>query len=226
MKPTDFKPPECLKEGRSLIQDRVFHLKKDDYTFSFPSSWQAPELFANSSPVKMEFCSGNGSWIAHRALTEPGTNWVAVEIKLGRTKKIWSKIKNLELNNLFIVNGEGELATTRHFPSDSIDEIFINFPDPWPKRHHLRHRLVKPSFVEALAKLLKGNGTVTIVTDDAGHSEWVIRSFKMCPQFKSFLPPPYYTLEHSNYGSSYFEELWRSKGCEIRYHIFTKSESC
>lgn len=225
MRPADFKMPTLRAEGHNVIQDRICHLTKSGSatsTFSFPS-WDHPDIFGNSNPVKIEFCSGNGQWIAQRAAADPSANWVAVEMKFGRTRKIWAKIKNLELENLFVVNGEAEQASQLYFPKNSVHEIFINFPDPWPKRRHERHRLVKPAFVIAMAELLTENGTVTIVTDDASYSEWTLNIFKNSPLFVCNLPSPYYTTNWPDYGHSYFEALWREKGRTIRYHHFQKA---
>lgn len=222
MKPADFKAPKEYLERKSVIADRICHVRKEDSSFLFPLTWECHTLFGNPNPVKVEFCSGNGLWISEKAVAEPETNWVAVEIKLGRTKKIWSKIKNLQLTNLLVVNGEGDFVTQNHFPKESVESVFINFPDPWPKRHHAKFRLVCPPFVEALANLLKANGSVTIVTDDPGHSDWILKSFKACQKFECPLPSPYYSVGDSNYGHSYFESLWRSQGRLIRHHYFVK----
>lgn len=228
MKPNDLKVPLLRIEGFSVINDRVCYLKSPPASaeapvdpFVFPD-WQHEDIFGNEQPVQIEFCSGNGGWVAAKAIEEPNVNWVAVEMKRGRTRKIWSKIKNHELNNLFIVNGEGEFATTSHFPKKSVDAIFINFPDPWPKRYHARHRLIKPSFVKGMAELLKMNGTITLVTDDEGYSDWTLKIFKGSSQFVSSLPAPHYVTEWPDYGNSYFEALWREQGRVIRYHHFTK----
>lgn len=233
MKPSDFKIPEKRLQGKNVIHDRIVHLKKcgfipgrqeiieKDETFEFPA-WDHPEFFGNSNPIHLEYCSGNGAWIAERAAANPNINWVAVEIKLGRTRKIWSKIKNLKLDNLIVINGEGKLATEWYFPKKSVDSIYINFPDPWPKRHHAKNRIVNPSFVEALHKILKDNGEVTIVTDDPSFSEWTLKIFKNSSLFECSLPAPHYQTKWDNYGNSYFETLWREKGLTIRYHHFKK----
>lgn len=232
MRPSDYKTPEHRKLGKSVINDRIIHIPKPPAAvpgkapqaqdpFVFPG-WEHPDLFGNDHPVKVEYCSGNGAWIAARALAHPEVNWVAVEMKLGRTRKIWSKIKNLNLKNLIVINGEGEYATVNFLPKNCVDAIFINFPDPWPKRHHAKNRIIKPSFVEAMAQLLKDNGEITVVTDDPGFSDWTLKIFKGNLRFTNRFSDPYYVAEWPNYGDSYFEALWRQQGKTIRYHNFQK----
>lgn len=234
MRPSDFIIPLQRLEGHHVINDRIVHLAKPKHcqaltinslksSFIFPP-WEHPDLFGNQNPVHIEYCSGNGAWIAERALSNPHINWVAVEIKLGRTRKIWSKIKNLQLDNLLVINGEGEFATETYFPKNSVSAIYINFPDPWPKRYHAKNRIIKPSFLKAIAGILKENGEITVVTDDVMFSEWTLKIFKNNSHFSCPILAPHYKTEWPNYGDSYFETLWREKGRTIRYHHFLKND--
>lgn len=225
MKPEDFKPPFKWDERRILLEKQVLYVPEsleryDDYTFP---SWSSPEVFGNDHPVCIEFCSGNGAWIASRASSEKQKNWVAVEMKFDRLRKIEAKRHNLRLTNLFSVCGEAHRVTSLYFPADSVEEIYINFPDPWPKRRHADNRLVKKAFLEEVWRILKPQKAITVVTDDAPYSEWIIKEFgHLKNQFTSTFPFPYFSTEWPSYGSSYFEELWRQEGKTIRYHSFKK----
>jgi tRNA (guanine-N7-)-methyltransferase len=233
MRPSDFKVPSKRLSGQHVIGDRIIHLAKLKHCqssiiaeakncFIFPS-WEHSDLFGNQKPVHVEYCSGNGLWIAERALSNPHINWVAVEMRLDRTRKIWSKIKNFQIDNLIVVNGEGEFATQAYFPKNSVSAIYINFPDPWPKRCHAKNRIVKTSFLNAIAEILKENGEITVVTDDPIFSEWTLQTFNISPQFSSLIAAPHYKTEWPHYGDSFFDALWREKGCTIRYHHFLKN---
>lgn len=223
MKPEDLKSPFKWDERHVLFQDRVLYVpeyydKLDEY--SFPG-WQ--ELFANKNePLMVEYCSGNGAWIAERAAAGPAINWIGVEMKFARARKIWSKIKNKNLSNLIAVCGEGLKVSTHYFPHGSVDEVFINFPDPWPKKRHFKHRIIQPIFVAELHRILKQGGKVNLVTDDVDYSTWMIAVMKGHTGFTSDFPAPYYQTIQENYGTSWFDELWRAKGKTIHYHRFTK----
>lgn len=224
MKPEDLKSPFTWDERQILIKDRVWFVP--DYyehyeTFQFPG-WTDPEIFGNEAPVYVEYCSGNGSWAAAKALAHKEVNWVAVEKKFWRVRKIWSKIKNRKLGNLFAICGEGWNLTRRYIPDASVDRVFINFPDPWPKQRHAKHRIIQPQFLDEMRRILKPDGVITFVTDDPPYSEWTIDAFSKHAAFSSCYAAPYYLTELPEYGSSYFEELWRGKGKAIRYHQFKK----
>lgn len=225
MKPEDLKPSFPRKEKCVLIEDRILYVP--DYctnyeAFTFPG-WEHPNLFGNKNPVQVEYCSGNGAWIAAKAAANPNVNWVAVEKKFMRVRKIWSKIKNLCLNNLFIICGEGYNVSNRYFPASSLSGIFINFPDPWPKKRHWKHRIIQQPFVRELLRTLQPQGMMTFVTDDPPYSEWTIQQISQQPTFEFCYPAPHYITDHPEYGTSYFDQLWREKGRLIRYHQFCKS---
>lgn len=228
MRPGQLIYPFAREQVRSIfVRDRVWFVPccgVDLATYHFPG-WGAPEFFGNSQPVHVEYCSGNGAWIAAKAKECPQVNWVAVEKKFDRVRKVWSKIHNLGLQNLCVVYGEALQVTATYFPDASVSGVYINFPDPWPKRHHAKYRLVVPPFIEQLSRSLKAGATATLVTDDADYSAAMIRDFGAHAAFASRLPSPYYAGERADYGRSYFEELWRGKGCEIRYHEFERVTS-
>lgn len=222
MKPEDLKSPFKWDERRLLYEDRVLYVP--DYyeqfdRFEFPG-WQP--LFGNEGPIKVEYCSGNGAWVSNRALADPAANWIAIEKKFVRVRKIWSKIKNLNLPNLIAVCGEGRRVTSHFLPHESVDEVYINFPDPWPKKRHFKHRIIQPPFIVELCRILKVGGTVNLVTDDPDYSTWMIAVMNGHTGFKSEYPAPFYITERPDYGTSWFDELWREKGRKIHYHQFRK----
>lgn len=224
MKPEDLKPPYSRDERRTVIHDSVWYVVQRAATpeiFTFPG-WEHPDLFGNANPVHVEYCSGNGAWIAAKAIAHPEINWVAVERKFERVKKIWSKIKNHQLKNLIVVAGEAYETTRRFIPEGSVSAIYINFPDPWPKKRHAKHRLIQVPFVEEMWRILTPDTHLMFVTDDVPYSDWFIEVVGQHGKFSSSFPLPYYVTDESDYGTSYFDQLWRSKGRSIRYHRFSK----
>lgn len=224
MKAEKLKSPFCWKERHILMKDRVWHIPdqfEDFASFSFPG-WSHSDFFNRESPVCIEYCSGNGCWIAAKAQEYPEYNWVAVEKKFDRVRKIWSKIKKFNLPNLIAVCGEGLKATHHYFPTASIKEVFINFPDPWPKRRHAKNRIIQDAFIDEMHRILEPEGRLTWVTDDEHFSFHGLQVLLKNPGFLSEYQEPYFINVIPGYGTSYFEDLWREKGKVIRYHAFRK----
>jgi tRNA (guanine-N7-)-methyltransferase len=225
MKPKDLRSPFARGEKmRFLLQDGVLYLPKlvcEESAFSFPG-FSSSECFGNDNPICIEYCSGNGNWIVERAQQMPHKNWVAVEMKFKRVQKIWSKKQNHHLHNLFIFCGEALEATRRFINDASVEEVYVNFPDPWPKKRHAKNRLIQEPFISEVQRILKPSGSLTLVTDDIPYSEQMIETVLAEKSFSSRCPAPYYQLNPENYGASYFDTLWREKGKDIRFHQFIK----
>lgn len=227
MRPKDLKSPFKWDDRHVLINDQIWYVPlrtNEPDNFIFPG-WSHPDFFGNDHPVNVEYCSGNGAWIAAKAIAHPNMNWLAVERKFDRVSKVWAKVKNLNLKNLIVLCGEGHNATHHYFPDNSIENVFINFPDPWPKSRHAKHRIIQDEFAQELWRILKEGKALTFVTDDPPYSEWLIEVMHRHGGFKSEYSAPYFVTDQSEYGTSYFDTLWRSKGRTIHYHQFNKTGS-
>lgn len=176
-----------------------------------PSSLDVSSFFSFSEQRRIEFCSGNGEWIVEKAKEHPQAQFIAVEKDYGRFSKIVLKREKAGLENLFVVFGDGRVFLNRFVPSHSIEEIYVNFPDPWPKRRHAKHRLIQPLFLEDLYRVLRKEGSFIYVTDDEIHLQQVKDSLLATP----FICVPQQEEFVSNYGTSFFRRLWESKGKTI-----------
>jgi len=221
VRPKQIKPPFPKSEPTVVIHDRVWYIPTlaDTSLFTFPG-W--PSLFKNENPVYVEYCSGNGDWIVEKAKQYPERNWLAVEKRFDRSRKIWSKIHNNALSNLVVAFSEAMMLSTNYLPSGSVETIFVNFPDPWPKQRHAKHRLISPLFFQEAHRVLTPNGSLVVVTDDEAYSETFLSLSKEQTAFQNAIPSPGYTPPPDDYGTSYFDALFKDQGKPIRYHKFKK----
>ncbi|MCH9703603.1 MAG: tRNA (guanosine(46)-N7)-methyltransferase TrmB [Chlamydiae bacterium] len=205
MKPKDLKRPFSFDERKPLLEDAVFYLP-DYCDLDFELPWKRASI---------EFCSGNGDWIIAKALKQPDHFFVAVEMRFDRVRKIWAKMKNRGIENLLIVCGEAFSFLSRFVPDQAVDDVWINFPDPWPKRRHEKHRLMREDFLQQLARTVRGR--VTLATDDATYMERSQQLLDAHPDFEGG------RQEIEEYGGSYFDSLWREKGREIFYATYGRA---
>jgi tRNA (guanine-N7-)-methyltransferase len=223
MKPKDLQRERTFDTEGPYLKDHVFYVPFccDDYSRDALPPFR--EYFGNENPVYVEYCSGNGEWIVEKAVLFPDKNWIAVEKRFDRIRKIWSKLKNRQLANLLIVSGEAFIFTHHYLPDNSVEEVYINFPDPWPKSRHAKHRLIQPRFLDELARVLQTEKRMHVVTDDLPYLNQTLTLFGSHPCFSPSLPPPYYRLEFPGYGHSWFENLWKERGKQIHYTQFNKT---
>lgn len=226
MKPKDLKSPFRWDNRKPLIGDKLLFVPQyyfEHHLFKMPDL-SAPELFGRQAPTYIEYCSGNGDWVVEKALQFPEANWISVERRFDRVRKIWSKMKNQQVSNLLIVCGEAEPFTQYYLKEDSIAGCFINFPDPWPKAKHAKHRLFQSAFIQQIQYVMQKDGKLTVATDDPAWAERICDAFAQVQDFPSAFSDPFYVTEWPNYGFSYFDQLWREKGKTIHYLQFTNQK--
>ncbi len=223
VKPKDISPPFPKSSPTVMIHDRVWYMSPlaDFSAFQFPG-WNHELLFPTPGPIHIEYCSGNGSWIAQKAQNHPECNWLAVEKRFDRTRKIWSKVKNNTLSNLVAAFAEGMSLSSNYLPSSSVATIYVNFPDPWPKQRHAKHRIISPRFFQETARILQPQGRLVFVTDDEPYSSLFLQVAAEQTALVQTLPHPGYTIPPEDYGTSFFDSLFRNQGKTIYYHELIK----
>ncbi|WP_027063580.1 tRNA (guanosine(46)-N7)-methyltransferase TrmB [Mesoplasma seiffertii] len=140
-------------------------------------SWNRPakivfnKEFKNDAPVYLEIGCGKGNFITQHALLNPSINFIGMEKEktvVGvALKKTLATFENKPLNNLKYFNDFAEDLSDM-FEDNSIDQIFLNFSDPWPKSRHAKKRLTYVKFLDIYSKILKPNGELHFKTDNDG----------------------------------------------------------
>lgn len=224
MNPKKLTFPFTWEERHPVLKDQVLFIPKHydrHKEWAFPR-WDDPLLFGREAPVHVEYCSGNGTWVVEKAGQHLESNWVAVEKRFDRVSKIVARRERASLKNLLVVCGDALTFTRDYLPPNSVEETFVNFPDPWPKDKHAKHRLFQKEFVEELFRVAAEDSMVTVVTDFFLYAQQVIGVMLEERKWASLLPDPFYKTEEKGYGASFFETLFREKGMSIYYLNFKK----
>lgn len=67
----------------------------------------------------------------------------------------------------------------------SVDNFYVNFPDPWPKKKHKKRRLLKTEFIERLTSKLKKGGSLYMATDQVDYAEEIVKNLGPVTNLKS-----------------------------------------
>jgi tRNA (guanine-N7-)-methyltransferase len=124
-----------------------------------------PLYFHNQHPVTVELGCGRGEYTVGLARLFPDRNFVGVDLKGAR---IWkgSKIATEEnMENVAFLRVH-ILEIEYFFETAEVDEIWITFPDPRPKKGDVKRRLTHPRFLELYRKIVRKGGKVHLKTDN------------------------------------------------------------
>ena len=181
-----------------------------------PAQWKGRwhERFGNNNPIHIEIGSGKGQFVSGMARQNPNINYIGIEIQesvlvVALEKALAADVPNLQLLH---VNG-GQV--TDYFEDGEVDQIYLNFSDPWPKKRHAKRRLTHESFLVGYEKVLQPFGELHFKTDNRGLFEYSLASFS---QFGLVLKQVWLDLHQVEFPGNVmteYEEKFSAKGHPI-----------
>ena len=138
-------------------------------------------IFDAERPMHLEIGCGKGGFAVNMAKKYPDVNFIAMEkcadvCCVALEKAIATKDER-ETDNLRFIIGDAK-TLEESFPSDSLDCIYLNFSDPWPKAGHAKRRLTHRSFLGIYSRLLKKDGILRFKTDNVGLFDFSLEEFE------------------------------------------------
>lgn len=135
------------------------------------------ELFKADQPLYVEFGAGKGSFIINKAMQNQEANFLAFERCAKVVYKSIVKMDEITHDNFYLAWGD---VTDLYdlFSEDSVDRIYLNFSDPWPKDRHAKRRLTHEKFLNKYKHILKPGGEVHFKTDNDDLFAFSVEEFK------------------------------------------------
>lgn len=141
------------------------------------------EVFGDDRPVALEIGCGTGHFIVERATQQPQTNFIAIDIYNKGCWKTCRKIDAAGLTNVRVIRAEALYLLEKSFPPQQLAAIYINCPDPWPKKRHRKRRLVNHAFLQSVLVRLSPGGDFYFSTDVADYAREVAALLAENPGF-------------------------------------------
>lgn len=172
-----------------------------------------------SLPLEVEIGPGEDAFLHESALAARDRNWLGIEYSRKRVRRYVRRLERAgeELANLRLIWRPAGDLVERFLSPGLVAGYHVHFPDPWPKAHHARYRLMAPEFVATLRTSLVEGGCVRVATDDATYATEIREAFGRVPGMRE---------ERSAAGAqpeeraTVFEERWRALGREIHFLRF------
>lgn len=144
------------------------------------------ERFAEKQPFYLELGCGKGGFIAQAAVKNTDINYLAIDLEykmLGLARRKVSAAyeeKGLETRNILLTAYNIEKINLLFGEKDTVDRIYINFCNPWPRNKHKKHRLTHPRQLEQYKSFLAPGGEIHFKTDDDELFEESVEYFEQC----------------------------------------------
>ncbi len=129
----------------------------------FPLDWEA--IFGRPAPLALEVGFGGGEYLGWWAGQRPDWNLVGIEQPPECVARAARDFERAQIPNLRLVRGDARYLLRELFAPASLEHVLMQFPMPWPKEKHAKHRVSSPRFAASLAMVLKPGACFELVTD-------------------------------------------------------------
>ena len=162
--------------ARETIAESEFVIHNEE---EYKGKWK--EVFGNDNPIHLEIGTGKGSFIMESARRNPDINYIGIEKYSSVLLRALEKMEEEEprLTNLVFIRMDAEYIENV-FKKDEIDNIFLNFSDPWPKERTAKRRLTSDRFLKRYTNIMKKSGRVTFKTDNIDLFNYSVETAKEC----------------------------------------------
>lgn len=146
-------------------------------------STSTDDIFGRSVSVALEIGCGAGEAAIASASAQPEVDLIAADVHTPGIARLLVDIETAGLSNLRVIHGDA-LEFLNRIPHDSIDEIRIWFPDPWPKPKQRQRRIITQSIVSRLVQWLTVGGQLRMATDIADYAEQMLEVCTAHPELE------------------------------------------
>jgi tRNA (guanine-N7-)-methyltransferase len=172
------------------------------------------KMFPQKGPMVVEFGMGKGQFMREYAIKYPQKNFFGVEKVPKWIRHSAARLDKAKLTNVKIVTCDAE-SLLEVMDNGSVQEFYILFSDPWPKRRTHNRRIIQTKLIEQIHQRLEDNGKLYIVTDHAEYFEWIVKI--MTPFMEKHFKPCHDPIEFiSNYQVKYEKEGRKINSIHVR----------
>jgi len=180
-------------------------------------------LFPQARELWLEIGFGGGEHLLHRAAEHPDIGFVGCEPFINGVAKALAGIDGQALSNIRLLDGDAGLLIDR-LPDQSLDRIYLLYPDPWPKRRQRKRRFISDDMLKRLARVLKPDAELRFATDIDDYAGWALarvlrsRDFGWSPKTAQDWLQPW-----AGWRSTRYEEKALREGRPSAYFTFVRN---
>lgn len=179
--------------------------------------------FNKSQPLTVELACGRGEFTVGLAKHHPSRNFIGVDIKGSRIWKGSTIALSEGLENVSFLRTQIQLLD-KFFDIQEISELWITFPDPFPRDGDEKRRLTSPRFLDMYKIIMEKEGVIHFKTDNTGLFEYTLELVQNRSDIEvllvthDFNTSPWKDQHHGI--QTKYEKIFSDKGEKIKYMQF------
>ena len=183
-----------LREGRRSLYDTLLpkltvNVPRDNALLDPRSLFETPR-----QEIWLEIGFGGGEHLAAQAAAHPEIGFIGCEVFEAGIASALGHIAEADLKNIRL-HPEDARDLLAVLAPQSLDRVFLLFPDPWPKRRHEQRRFIGKANLDRLAGLMRTGAELRVASDDPTYQEWVLRHVPVHSAFRWQVQSPSDWLE-------------------------------
>lgn len=187
-----------LRQGR-MSPAQIRNIEEGMPRWGIPYAAQAIDYaatFGRTAPVVLEIGFGMGFTTAEIAGARPDTDFIGIEVHGPGVGNMFKLIAEQQLANVRVIQHDAVEVLRDMIPDGSLAGVHVYFPDPWPKKRHLKRRLIQAPLVAQLAAKLAPGGYLHCATDIEDYGQQMLDVLSAEPLLENtadgFAPRPDY----------------------------------
>ena len=173
---------------------------------------------AAGARVELDVGAGYGRFARAHAAANPDVRLLAIEQEGARVARSDVLSRRAGQTNLAYLVGEARYALEFCVPPESVDAVYVLFPDPWPKDRHARNRFFRAPNIELVRRLLRPGGVLRAATDNEAYFAQMRAVLGADARFEPVAAPPRPEAERTDFerkflgqGKAIREAAWRKR---------------
>ncbi|OGV25794.1 MAG: tRNA (guanosine(46)-N7)-methyltransferase TrmB [Legionellales bacterium RIFCSPHIGHO2_12_FULL_37_14] len=188
------------------------------------TKWDFALIFNRTAPICVEIGFGMGMSLVQMAQENKNINYIGIEVHQAGIGNLAADLYAKEVNNVRIAPYDAVEVFNIAIPDNSLTTIQIFFPDPWPKKRHIKRRLIEPKFINLLVQKLLLNGCLHIATDWEPYAEHCLKYLQQNPNLINTSLHNTYVARPDNRPLTKFELRGTNLGHQVFDLMFVKND--
>lgn len=193
----------------------------DGARLPWPTPWN--EVFGRQAPLLIEIGFGGGHFLLNLAQKRPDANILGVEIAQPSLQRVEKKIRQAGQSHVSLVQADAQFALWVLCAANTVNALYINFPDPWPKPNHHHRRLINDRFLHLVATRLTLHAHLDIATDHDEYAAVIADCLAQAPYFRSRAGIPFMTQNPGDVRTKY-ETIAQAEGRVCYYFKWQRND--